>query len=224
MMMSTILSVFDNDENFWTYSKHLREQGLTMPPPPSRKAWQAAGRGSELVVRTGRVLFDTGKSQSFLKLVLDPLQLETTSNRFFRHSGAHRFLKLILPSFGDIPQPLNVKRAQIHPRVQEWLNVSDKELMGCKWSAFHTRARKRKKSKSKFTEDEDEGYEVMLFATEGLDLPRITVHELLNWFMPFKLNYKQSSCKAFARLELGVSDTWSPVLTIGHSMLTSIQV
>jgi len=118
-MMSTILSVFDNDENFWTYSKHLREQGLTMPPAPSRSAWQAAGRGSELVVRTGRVMFGTGRSQSFLKLVLDPKQLETTSNRFFRHFGAHRFLKLVIPSFGRIPQPLKLNRSHIDLRVQE---------------------------------------------------------------------------------------------------------
>jgi len=97
--------------------------------------------------------------------------------------------------------------------------MPDKELMGCKWTAFHTRVRKRKKSKSKFLEDEDEGYEAMLFATEGLDLPRITVHELLNWFMPIKLNYEQSSCKAFARLELGVSDRCSSVLMIRKSML-----
>ena len=222
--MSTILPIFDNDENLWSYHESLRAQGLILPPPPSRSAWQAAGRGSELVAHTGRVMFDTGRSQSFLKLVLDPLQLETTSNRFFRHFGAHRFLKLIIPSFGRIPQPLKLNRNHIDPRVQEWLNMPDKELMGRKWTAFHTRARKRKKSKSKFTEDEDEGYEVMFFATEGLDLPRISAHELLNWFMPFKLNYKQSSCKAFARPELGVSDTWSPVLTMGHSMLTSIQV
>lgn len=97
--------------------------------------------------------------------------------------------------------------------------MPDKELMGCTWSAFHTRARKQKKSKSKLSEDEDEGYEVMLFATEGLNLPRIPIHELLNWFMPIKLNYKQSSCKAFARLELGMSITWSPMLRIDNSKL-----
>jgi len=151
-------------------------------------------------------LFSTEKSESFLKLVLDPLHLETTSNRLFRHFGAHRFFKLIVPSFGRTPQPLNINRNQIHPRVQEWLNMPDKELVGFRWSAFHTRARKQKKSKSKFSEDEDEGYEVMLFATEGLDLPHVTLSQLLNWFMPIELNYRQSSCKAFARLELGVSD------------------
>jgi len=209
--MSTILPVFHNDENLWMYCEFIRDQGLAIPPPPSRSAWQAAGRGSAHVVRTGRVVFDTGRTQSFLRLVLDPLQLASTSNRFFRHFRAQRFLKLIVPSFGDIPPPLNVKRAQIHPRIQEWLNMPDKELIGCKWSAFHTRARKRKKSKSKFVEDEDEGYEVMLFATEGLDLPHITVYDLLNWFIPIKRNSRQSSCKAFARLELGVFGT-SPLI------------
>lgn len=114
LMMSTILPVFDNDENFWTYRETLRTQGLTIPLPPSHSAWQAAGRSSELVVRTGRVSLDSGRSQNFLKLVLDPLQLETTSNRFFRHLGAHRFCKLILPSFGRTP----LDRAQIHQRVR----------------------------------------------------------------------------------------------------------
>ena len=38
-----------------------------------------------------------------------------------------------------------------------------------------------------------------------LDRPRITVREMLEWFMPFKANEKEPLLKFFARLGLGDS-------------------
>jgi hypothetical protein len=160
------------------------------------------------VIRNGRLRFSRAKAESVFELGIDPLKEEDTSNRFFRHFGAHRFLRLITPSLKKVPDYLNSSKEQLHERIEQWLSVPSKEFMGYNWSVFHTRAMKTKKSRVRRDEDSDDnGYEVMLFATDGPGLSHVTVHELLNWFIPIHLNGDQSSCKAFARLELGTSLT-----------------
>jgi len=204
IMMSTILPVFESDELFWPFVEDLRLRGMKIPALPSQRAWDAAGKASENVMRVGRLVFQqTARSDSLFTLILEPLSSQPTSNRFFRHFGAHRFLRLLLPSLERPPSYLNASRESLHSRVQEWLNKGNKDFMGCKWSVFHTRMRRPRKSKTKRSNEEESGHEVMLFATEGLGMQRIPVFELIDWFLPLTPNGKQPSCKAFARIELG---------------------
>lgn len=205
LMMSNILSIFSDDTSFWTTVNALRPQGLRIPPLPARSTWAAAGAHSQFVIRTGRLVYSGSKGVALFQMTLDPLQVQRTSNRFFRQFGSHRFLRLLVPSLRWPPAYLRASRAAFHERIQEWLNTPDKEFMGYKWSVFHTRPRKGKKARSRRSDEEDDGYEVMLFATEGADLETMTVSQLIDWYMPLKLNLKQPSCKAFARLELGPS-------------------
>jgi len=201
--MSTILPILENEGNFWVYVDDLRKKGVKLPDLPSREAWDAARDGSPFVIHCGRVSFRSMKADTLFRLTLEPLQLQSTSNRFFRQFGSCRFLRLLFPALERPPQYLNATRADLLDRVQEWLRTPDKEFMGCKWSVFHTRRRRPRRNKFKPSEDEDIGYEVMLFATEGPNLRPVCLDELFNWFVPVKLNQKLSSCKAFARLELG---------------------
>ena len=203
MMMSTILPILENDSSFWSYTDELRKKSLRLPTLPSKEAWNAAREGSPFVVRCGRVSFRSMKADTLFRLTLAPLELQSTSSRFFRKFGSCRFLRLLFPALDKPPQYLNATRPELLDRVQAWLRTPDKEFIGCKWSVFHTRQRKARKSRLKPDEDDEAGYEVMLFATEGPHLKPVSLHELFNWFLPMKLNRSLSSCKAFARLELG---------------------
>lgn len=204
-MMSTILQILENEGNFWLYVDELQRKGVKIPTLPTKEAWDAARDGSPCVIRCGRVSFRSTRADTLLRLTLDPLQLQPTSSRFFRQFGSCRFLRLLFPALDRPPQYLNATRTELLDCVQDWLRTPDKEFIGCKWSVFHTRRRRPRKSKLKPTEDEEAGYEVMLFATEGPQLKTIHLDELFEWFLPVKLNQSLSSCKAFARLELGKS-------------------
>lgn len=75
--------------------------------------------------------------------------------------------------------------------------------MHCDWIVVHTSATTRAKKVRSRKDEASEGYEAMLFATNGPGLPSISREDLLNWFIPLKLNRNMSACKTFARIELG---------------------
>lgn len=128
--------MMENEGNFWVYIDELRHKGVKLPDLPSREAWDAAKDGSPLVMRGGRVSFRSMKADTLFRLTLEPLQLQPTSNRFFRQFGSCRFLRLLFPALEKPPQYLDATRADLLDRVQEWLRTPDKELLGYKWYIF----------------------------------------------------------------------------------------
>jgi len=180
----------------------------TLPTLPSHKVWNMADSdkvGSENVIRTGRLAFDPEKGgKSIFKLILSPLRLEPASCRFFRKYGSHRSLKLFVPDHRGLPNSLKDQPETYSARIIEWLTTPGKEFMGYLWSVFYVKQEKRStKSSRRNQEKEVQGYQVYLFATTGPRLPTVSLTELFNWFLPINRNLKMTSCKAYARLELG---------------------
>lgn len=181
-----------------------------VPPLQTRNnAWTAADE-SPNVIRTGKLCFRSKGSPLAFKLLLSPLKLEVKSCRFARKSGAHRFLYLTIPSLQNakLPDYLSGQTTNLRQRLQQWLLVPEKQLMGYSWTVFCTRAAKTTKKANKRGDAEDlGGYMVVLFATKGYGLQAVEVGDILNWFMPLHLNLESPVCKAFARIDLGITMT-----------------
>ncbi|KAI9718001.1 MAG: hypothetical protein M1828_006991 [Chrysothrix sp. TS-e1954] len=175
----------------------------------SADCWKAATKNSNNVFLTGQIEFrQADKNESIFKLRLSPLKLETGSKRFFRKFGSHRFLSLSFPSFNHVPAVWKAQGEHLAQRVQDWLRLPHKDLMGCRWTAIFARVIKdRRKAKRGKEAEYYGGHEILFFATEGPRLPTINIEEVCDWVLPLSLNRSLTSCKAFARLELGFSKT-----------------
>jgi hypothetical protein len=86
-------------------------------------------------------------------------------------------------------------------RYKEWL-CTEKEFLGRVWRVFHVQDVKKKKSK-----DNLPSQRLVLFAVDGPRLQKISLYEMLNWAIPLAKNGDQGFCKAYARLDLFLSQT-----------------
>lgn len=117
----------------------------------------------------------------------------------------------------DLPSFLKGKEGEQGPArqsIQKWIAAPGKKFMAYEWTVFSVKARRdkkksrmdaQKKSSDMTAEEANEtrGHDLFLFATKGTDLEDISIFQLLDWFLPFKLNLSALACKAFARIELG---------------------
>lgn len=201
----------------WDTFCGLNSNKLPLPSKTSTKAWTETKARSSNVCLSAKLRFHARETANVFELQLLPLQLER-SCRFFRRFGAHRFLKLSLPSIErDIPSYLQGKegeQGQARQSIQKWIAVPHKKFMGYEWTVFSVKARRDKNKTKQETQNESwamtseeanetRGHDVFLFATRGHDLEAISVSHLLDWFLPFELNLSSMACKAFARIELG---------------------
>lgn len=136
-------------------------------------------------------------------LNMQPLSCEigTRLNRAF---GSHRFLYVDLPSTLKLPPDLGKQSCYLGQRLREWLG-REKDFLGCVWRPFHIQPIKqqlKKKQKGNFG-----GHRVVLFATHGHGLESISLNRFLDWIVPMRENGHQSFCKAYARLDLSLSQT-----------------
>lgn len=177
--------------------------GLIHDPP---KLWAAARREFEGYTFKGRLCFN--RSGSTFRLELLPVQPER-SCRFQRKFGAHRFLYLDLPPFetGEKVKPSRFTGAEMRQIQQQWKVWFEREhsFLGRKWRAFHIEPIKKKAGRSK---DDSSNKRMIMFATEGIGIDkRMSIGEVIDWFFPFAENTNQPFCKAYARLDLGLSRT-----------------
>lgn len=131
------------------------------------------------------------------------------SCRFFRRFGSQRFLRVTLPSFerSGMPDYLALHQSSLHKRLREWLATRAKSFLGCSWDVMYVKPRKDKPKSASSAGNRTaitKAYDVTLSAIEGPGLQPVSMWELLDWFLPFRLNTGLLACKAFARIELGM--------------------
>jgi hypothetical protein len=174
--------------------------------------WPAYEKGFQGYTFKGQVKFSKGKTEPLFSLDLHPLQADG-SCRFQRAFGADRFLYLNFPSLKKAPIGTSRKfTIEMMNHVQEqWVEwfCTEHSFLGRKWRAFHFEPLKKSKS-ARRSEVGGFGHRVVLFATSGHGINKpYTILEMLDWFYPFRSqkNWEQTFCKAYARLDLGLSKT-----------------
>lgn len=213
-------SVYAHAESFWAaVGKHI--DASKYPSKMGNRLWQAAERDFEGYTFKGQICFSTKGSGPVFRLQLSPIQTDT-SCRFQRRFGADRFLYLTVPKFdGKLSKRYNAKEMdQVCKRWWEWV---DKEhiFLGRTWKVFHLEPIKPKKTKSR-PHDVTHDKRIVLFATSGCGIQQsLSIGDMLNWFLPFKLNQDQSFCKAYERFSLGLSRT-TPTLVFKPSQVRHV--
>ena len=199
----------------------------------SRKAWSAAEKDFEGYTFKGKLTFNADKNGSLFNLRLDTLQ-SLPSCRFQRAFGADRFLYLSVPSFLKLPPHITGQTQHVLQGFQEWM-LQEQTFLGRKWRVYFVDPKSDKKSTNR--PEGAFGLKIVLFATSGCDIlpksdhskglrnhmyhslkPELTIYEIINWFIPLKLNAGMTFCKAYSRLELGHSKT-TPGLLFRPSQL-----
>ena len=215
-------TTFPSYDSLWSsLSSITRAHGAQIPERSSLVAWDRASSNFEGVALTGKLsLLDQPRGQVF-QVQLHPLKLER-SYRLSRQFGSDRFCVLGLPGLGpeDLPSHLKKHHTAAREMISNWLVDTEHKFLGRTWRAFYTKA---EGSKRKGTRNDTNisRYRIYLFAEDGigfrdgnnhgesdprlLDRPRMTVREMMEWFLPFQNNLGQGLLKFFARLALGLS-------------------
>ncbi|MCJ1246805.1 hypothetical protein MMC30_004014 [Trapelia coarctata] len=228
---SDLTRAMDDQELLWSSLQQMAEQGKPMPEKSRAEAWEKAETEPQYVVFSGDLSFSDKISSPTFDFRLKPMRVDK-SNRFSRKFGGDRFFILGIPGFtpNELPPFLKCDAAKVRNGLISWLLETDHRFLGRTWRAFLVKPQQmstdtRRKNMSNFNAVK---HRIFLFAVDGcafrrrssrsihkLDLRKwrfpITIHELLEWFMPMKLNMDQSCLKLFARLNLAVSDTASTI-------------
>ncbi|KAF9891251.1 hypothetical protein FE257_004815 [Aspergillus nanangensis] len=235
---------FKTHEGFWKWVEgHSQRDGKPLPPKSSGAAWEAAKGNfrtenhSEAVVLTGELDWCGPNEKGILKLKLNPLKTERTC-RFRRRFGSDRFLSVTMPAPSRPPPHLRVHEnpSLLRESLAQWLTQRVHRCLGRTWRAYYVTEVKTKNA-SKALEPM---FRVEFFALyDGVDPERIAlsplaiapVHEasesrtpmsldaLINWHMPLDHNAKQSNCKLFQRLSLGLSKTFATIVLKPYQVL-----
>jgi hypothetical protein len=189
----------------------------------SARVWSAARRNFEGYTFKGRIIFRDRMTDPVFGLQLLPIEPEN-SCRLQRKFGSHRFLYLDIPSFnsGSKTKPgrfVGDEMEKIHKEWKSWLH-KEHTFLGRKWRAFHSEPIKKRQKAGRPKEDTSD-YRMIMFATDGTGIEPISLGKMLNWFLPFARNGVQSFCKAYARLDLGLSRTIS-TLTFKPSQIRRV--
>lgn len=214
--------VYESYDRLWSaLDDAARSAGAQMPERSSSVAWEKAEQNFEGVALSGKLGFREEAGGPVFDFKLNPLKLES-SYRLSRKFGSDRFCVMTLPGLGpeSLPPHLKTDHTAFRDGIIKWLVDTEHEFLGRKWRAFYTKPdaskRRLKAPRSTFNEAK---YRIFFFAENGADFrqeghegeqdPRIsshtrmTVEQLIKWFMPFEPNQSQPSLKLFARLALG---------------------
>lgn len=198
--------------------------GCTMPERSSGTAWNRATDFNGVSLSGGLAFAD--KSNVF-RFTLNPLRVERTY-RLGREFGNDRFCIISFPglSSSDLPPNLRLDPAATRQALITWLTETSHQFLGRSWRAFLPKPAPMKRgSRLGQPSQAKDRFRIHMFAEDGpgfrsdeqvseLDPhagtsihKRMTRQQLLEWFMPAKINQNQSALKFFARLQLGVSKT-----------------
>lgn len=167
------------------------------------------------IVYKAKLVFASGavSRDHLFSLDLQSLQKEKTSRlqRGFRG----RFLTVDVPDMRGLGEEYTTT---FNKRFHEWL-CSEKEFLGYKWRAFHVQ---QIKAKARSKKNPIGGQRVVFYATHGHGIGRVDLQAMLDWTLPFAQNLHQSYCKAFARLDLFLSQT-TPTLKFKASQVRFVR-
>ncbi|USP80322.1 hypothetical protein yc1106_07596 [Curvularia clavata] len=195
---------FLNPDAFWgTMNKHL--QRLRKPAVKSRYSshlWQAEKQQFDGYTFKANITLNS--KQTGPPLYLNSLTVQRDKScRLQRMFGSDRFLYVRSPNFASSKcrRFVQEQKKQIQKQWEKWLH-KEHTFLGRKWRVFHVENLK------KVNKDAEHDMRIVLFATEGADIDQpYTIGQMLNKFLPMRLNHKQLLCKVFARIDLGLSRT-----------------
>ncbi|KAI8627360.1 hypothetical protein F5Y19DRAFT_465852 [Xylariaceae sp. FL1651] len=228
-----------NEQNrLWERLRRLNSfQGKSFPEKSRPEAWNAAKNGSfrssdQVVLLTASLTLNTSKTGPLFKLRLHPLKLELP-HRLDRRFGSDRFLEITIPSMYS--QNMKKFSESALNKIHHWLVRGSHIIVARIWTSFYTKPVLPKKThndnllKPEVVTVLQE--RVYLFAREGTDFVLPTVaqsvsskHEsssshtkmgrkqLLDWLLQIPQNKKQTFCKLFSRIALGLSRTHPTVV------------
>ena len=197
--------------------------------PPERSqvaAWQAAGQNYDRVSFKADFKFTNSVRGPIFGLQLQPLALED-SYRLARHFGFDRFLVLSMPALEakDLPDHLPCNADLAREAIVEWLVNSTHHLLGRQWRAFYVKPKARRPKAAK---TDSFRWRVYLFAVDGDGFvqfwskgpahKKISLEDMVTWFLPFRNNLDSSALKLFSRLQLAVSTT-TPTVEFSPSQI-----
>ena len=214
---------YEDYAQFWAALKHTisKTRNVLLPEKSSLTAWERAGGGFAGVGLTGRLKFLEQSEGPVFELSLQPMRIES-SYRLARKYGHDRFCTILFPSLGQDGLPPYLKRDQAFTRdiIIKWLVHTEHCFLGRTWRAFYLKLEPTKKTQKGAKNSSNDGkYRIHLFAEAGVDFldrsscgevdprksahPRVTVKDLVEWFMSSKINTHQNTLKFFSRLGLG---------------------
>ena len=195
-----------------------------MPERSSPTAWDRAGKDFQGVALTGKLSILDQQKGGMFEFALNPLKAEP-SYRLSRQFGSDRFSILGMPGLDRdcLPAYLKSNAGPAREVIIKWLVESDHHFLGRTWRAFYTKPDvSKKKQKAQKSKEDKTRHRIYFFAENGLgfrqrprrgepdprllDRPSMSVKDMLEWFMPAKINADQSCLKFFARLALGESN------------------
>ncbi|KAF1981498.1 hypothetical protein K402DRAFT_364650 [Aulographum hederae CBS 113979] len=198
---------------------HFRKQlpSIILPARSSTEAWtRSVDVFDGITLQASLSITYDARSGLRTKLKLEPLKLDAAC-RFQRKFGGSRLLYLNIPSTDQLRKAFGGQFSRFLVRFREWL-AEEKEFLDRTWRVFHIDPKKGKKSAA-FQESTQR---LVLFATRGSDLDSIQISDFLDWFIPLEINQKQPFCKAYARLDLGLSRT-TPTVCFLPSQLRRVR-
>lgn len=224
---------FSKYDDFWRWiQNHTQRFGKSLPEKAAAKAWDSAinqfrheEKHSEVTIFSGDLSWS---EPGILKLKLNPLRIER-SCRFHRRFGADRFLTLTIPAPARPPEHLRFpsQPSLLRESIVKWLTRNDHHCLGRTWRPFYVEEVKNKKKQTG-----DIKFRIEFFAVDGVDFKQnkrkdpalaaagqgsdkhtpMSIESLLEWHIPKLPNIKQSDCKLFQRIALGLSKTWATVI------------
>jgi hypothetical protein len=200
----------------------LKKQIAKVTYREQARVWTSARKNFDGYTFKGRLLFNLQDRGPVFDLELLPIQADK-SCRFQRKFGSHRFLYLNVPPFEskEKTKPSRFNGDEMKQIEQQWKIWFRKEhsFLGRKWKAFHVEPIKRKAGRVRVDNSDKR---MILFATEGIGIEDpMSIGEMLNWFFPFASNMDQSFCKAYSRIDLGLSRT-IPTLAFKPSQILRV--
>ncbi|KAI4718704.1 hypothetical protein E4T48_05079 [Aureobasidium sp. EXF-10727] len=158
-------------------------------------------QSANVMLKANLNLNPSASADKLLNLSLQPLKCERACV-LQRRFGPSRFLYIEVPQIHTF-NAVHLKGQQdlLRLRFLEWMR-NEKEFLGRIWRVFHIQDVKKKHSK-----DNLPSYRLVLFAVDGPRLQKISINEVLDWAIPFAKNGYQGFCKAYARLDLFLSQT-----------------
>ncbi|CAA9960971.1 RNA-directed RNA polymerase 2 [Pyrenophora teres f. maculata] len=199
-------AVRTSPEEFWQcIEKHPRVPHVKLRE--SSRLWQASKHRYDGYTFKGSLTLNPKSNGPVLSLKLSSVQADK-SCRLQRIFGSDRFLYLNSPLFRSAKTDGRYNTTMmdlICKQWQAWL-LTEHSFLGRKWRVFHIEDLKRGKGTRR--KDVMHDKRLVLFATEGWGIEKpCSVGQMLNKFLPFASNKEQGVCKAFARIDLGLSRT-----------------
>lgn len=192
--------------------------GLQFQRTPT-SVWEALtdpSQSANVILKANLNFNSSASADKLLTLSLQPLKCERAS-RLQRQFGSSRFLYVQVPQIHTFKGiHLKGQESLLKARFQEWM-CTEKEFLGRTWRIFHIQDIKKKHNK-----DNLPSHRLVLFAVDGPRLKKISIEEMLNWAIPFAKNGHQGFCKAYARLDLFLSQT-IPTVDFTHKEVKYIK-